>query len=89
MSRTSRVGRCIADAREVRGESLRSLAARCDVSHVYIAEIERGKGASASKVIAIADALKIDRADALQLWRLDRFDEIDAEVTRARKTVRR
>lgn len=81
MSRTSRVGRCIADAREVRGESLRSLAARCDVSHVYIAEIERGKGASASKVIAIADALK--------LWRLDRFDEIDAEVTRARKTVRR
>ena len=76
------LGSMIRAAREARGWSLRDLAKRCGVSHVYIGQVERGQhiprrtllqrmiyelGAPPAELIATAEQAVADRAIAK--WR--------------------
>lgn len=56
------------EARKARGLSLRGLADRVGISHVYIGEVERGlKPMPESAIDTWSEAVGIDRAE---LWRL-------------------
>lgn len=85
---STRLGKWLRLVRGESGQSLRAVAARAGVSHVYLSEIERGKACSADKVLVLADAVGGSLEEAARLWSLDRASGIERDMADARHRYR-
>lgn len=85
----SRLGEWLILTRGERGESLRTVAERAGVSHVYLSEIEKGhKRCSADRALVLADAVGGSLGEAARLWTLDRSEGAERAMADARHRYR-